>query len=502
MDNKNNFMHNRDKKILFPLLFLPCLMIRRVLDNDVWFLLNSGRYVMEYGIPHIEPFSIHENMEFVMQQWLTDVIFWNVYNNFGENGLFIIVMICYAVIIFLMYKLTMKISEGNFFVSFILTFLSSILIYSYMVTRPTIFTLVLVMIELNVLERYVIDENYKVLYVLPFLSLLMINLHAALWIILFILMIPYIINSFKLKIGFINNEGYPKTYLFMTVVVMLIVALINPYGIDAMTYLIRSTGNPNMMNIVEIQPPYINSFSGALIFMYIFIIVLIYLFFRNGKTTVRYFLLTLGTTYMVLSSIRNITYFAICSLFPISYYIKDFVLKSKINNHKSNIYIRVILIIILAVITSTGVYTNNMKYNTYSNYFELNETIDFIYENEDIEDITLYTGFNEGSLVQFRGIPTYIDPRAEVYFKKHNKKDEIFDEYFELRFGKSYYKDILDKYNFTHLLVEKGKMLEIYLNRDVDYKMIYENQKYILFKKVNSSSSSYLNRKKYVGVSI
>jgi hypothetical protein len=115
----------------------------------------------------------------------------------------------------------------------------------------------------------------------------------------------------------------------------------------------------------------------------------------------------------------------------------------------------------------------------------LNNAIDYIYENENISEVVLYTGFNEGSLVQFRGLPSYIDPRAEVYFKKHNNKEDIFNEYFDLKFGKVYYKDILDKYGFTHLIVSKGESLSTYLQRDSDYVIVYENDKYYLFKRLN-----------------
>ena len=61
------------------LVFLPCLFIMLQLNNDTWFLLNSGRYVLQHGIPTIEPFTLHQNFGFVMQQWLTAVIFWVVY---------------------------------------------------------------------------------------------------------------------------------------------------------------------------------------------------------------------------------------------------------------------------------------------------------------------------------------------------------------------------------------------------------------------------------------
>lgn len=482
MANKN--INANDKRILFLLLFLPCLLIRRVLDNDTWFLLNSGRYVMEHGIPHIEPFSIHENMEFVMQQWLTDVMFWNVYNRFGENGLYLIIFLCYGIIIFLMYKLTMKVSQENIFVSFIVTLLSSILVYTYMVARPTIFTLVIVMIELNLLEDYATYRNRNNLLLLPILSLLMINLHAALWPILFVIILPYVMDSFNLKIGPFDDDGYGSKYLFFSVLAMLAAAFVNPYGTDAMMYLIRSTGYPEMNNIVEIMPPSINNLSGVLIFLYITIVVFTYLLYRKGQTKVRYILLTAGTIYMVLSSIRNITYFSICALFPIAFYLKEFSLKESFNNNKKRKKIlRISLIVsIITIICITNFIMAKNK-NTYTKYLDLNNTIDYILNNEDISNIVVYTGFNDGAFVQFRGLSSYIDPRAEVYFEKHNKKEDIFNEYFDLQNGRVHYKKILDKYNFTHLIVSKNDILYAYLADDNDYDLIYSNEKYHLYKK-------------------
>jgi hypothetical protein len=471
-----------DKTILLILLFLPCLLIRRALDNDTWFLLNSGRFVMNNGIPHIEPFSIHGNMEFVMQQWLTDVFFWNIYNRVGELGLFLLVMICYALVILLLYKLSMNVSERNFFVSYSVTLLASILIYTYMVIRPTIITLVIVMIELNILEQYAKTGERRYLLILPLLSLLMINFHAALWPMLFVLILPYVIDSFKFKIRSICGEGFKKRYLFLSILAMIIVAFVNPYGVDAMLYLIKSAGYPYMKNIMELQPPNVSSFTGALIYAYIAFVALTYIFHRRGKTKVRYFLLTIGTILMVLFSVRNITYFALCSIFPLAYYLKDININYTKTNKENN-KLRIILIALILFTVMIGMYGNNLNYNTAKQYKDLNEAIDYIIDNEDISNIILYTGFNEGSLVQFRGLPTYIDPRAEVYFKTHNNKDDIFNEYFELRYGKVYYKDIMDKYNFTHLIVVKGELLDTYLQRDEDYVIIYENEKYNLFRK-------------------
>lgn len=484
MENRNilkNSSSKNDRLILILLLFIPCLLIRKGLDNDTWFLLNSGRYVMNHGIPSIEPFSIHQNMEFVMQQWLTDVIFWNTYEKFGENGLFIIITICYAIIIYLMYRLTMKVSNNNFFVSYIITMMSNILVYTYMVARPTALTLVVVMVELNLMENWVYEKNNKYLLILPLLSILMINLHAALWPVIFILILPYFLDSIKFKIFKFTNEGYDNKYLLLSVAAMFIFALINPYGIDAMTYLIRSIGYPYMNNIVEIMPPYINDFSGALIYAYVALIIFIYIFYRCGTSNVRYFLLTIGTIYMVLTSIRNITYFAVCSLFPIAYYLKDFEIVQRYKTKHANNCLRNILLITIIVLVVYSNHKIEVASKMDNGDENLNNMIDYILENEDISQIKLYTGFDEGSLVQFKGLKSYIDPRAEVYFKKHNKKDDIFNEYFDMLYGKVYYKDVLNKYKFTHLIVSKGDMLDTYLSNDEDYFVIYENEEYTLF---------------------
>ena len=67
--------------------FVGLLFIGTAINNDAWFLLNCGRYVESYGIPHIEPFTLHEGWHYVMQQWLIAIGLGNIYSAVGTAGL-------------------------------------------------------------------------------------------------------------------------------------------------------------------------------------------------------------------------------------------------------------------------------------------------------------------------------------------------------------------------------------------------------------------------------
>lgn len=80
---------NISKKTLFLYFNIPLILVLlfRVNYNDTWFLLNHGRYILNNGFPSIEPFTIHNNFSFIMQQWLSSVIFYLSYSILGKYGL-------------------------------------------------------------------------------------------------------------------------------------------------------------------------------------------------------------------------------------------------------------------------------------------------------------------------------------------------------------------------------------------------------------------------------
>ena len=61
--------------------------------TDIWFLFSHGRYVLNNGFPIVDILSMHEGLNFVMQQWLTAVIFFVIHNYLGKISFYIFLFI-------------------------------------------------------------------------------------------------------------------------------------------------------------------------------------------------------------------------------------------------------------------------------------------------------------------------------------------------------------------------------------------------------------------------
>lgn len=101
---------------------------------------------------------------------------------------------------------------------------------------------------------------------------------------------------------------------------------------------------------------------------------------------------------------------------------------------------------------------------------------DFLVDNYDESKIRLYINYDNGGYYQFRGIKTYIDPRAELFFKSNNGKADIFEEAVSIFEGVNFnYEKFLKKYNFTHLVVEASSLFNEYLKNSNDYELVFSS---------------------------
>ena len=466
--------YHPSKKMLFLYFNIPLILVLfwRVEYNDIWFLLNHGKYVLNNGFPSIEPFTIHQNFSFVMQQWLSSFIFYLSYSLLGKYGLLLLTLLVTGYIIFISYKLCMLLSDNRYGLSVLIsTIVTTLLAASFITSRPHIFTFAIIITEIYLLEKYIKEEDKRYLYPLPLLSLLEINLHASMFFMQFAFILPYLIDSFKYKIGPLKSSGYKKKPLFITVILMFLVGFINPYGINAITYIFSSYGNSYINEIVEeMLPVVITDSVGKVSFFLIFMIVSIYIFYRKNDIKPRYFYLLIGTIYLTLSSQKGLSYLIIGVILPLAYYLKPAFKKDTVKEKKKSysylLSSSCLVVISLLVVIGTDSMTFTYKFK---------EGVDYLLENNKASDITLYIGYAEGAYPEWKGIKCYIDPRAEIFLKGNNKQKDIMEEYYLLQIGNLDVNEFLEKYKFDYLLVIETDYLYNNMDDIENYKLVYEN---------------------------
>lgn len=465
--------------ILFIIPILFFVMENFVIDNDFWFTIAEGKYVLKNGFPHTVPFTIYNNLDFIYQSWGTGVIFYLIHKYFGLYGMLFFVTIVLIIITYFYYKLCMLVSNKNKMLSTIVTIITmTLLANTFITTRPQIFTYLNLILVLYIMELYAKTNNKKYLFVLPIISLIQINIHGMFFFMLFIFMLPYIVNAFKFNFKNSNQKKYDLKPIILIMIIMLLTGLINPYGIKNILYVFTSYGQKILNEtIIELVPL---SFSSSYDKIIIFIIFLVYfLYFKSKNIPIRYYLLLFGTTYLAFDCSRSIALFIIGALFPLSYLYKDKIINIDIERFIPLILKNIIVISFLIVPISSIIFIKRDFYP------ESREPIDYLVKNYNKENIKLYINFNDGSYAVYKEIKVNIDPRAEVYLKKNNHKSDIYDEYTKLGNNEIDYKDYINKYKFTHILVNEDDPMYNKLKKDsCGYTLIKKFNKYNLYAKL------------------
>lgn len=445
-------------------------------DNDMWWMMSTGRYILENKtFPKINPFIIHKDFNIIIEQPLLAILNYRIFSLFGVNGLR-----CLSGLFYIIDGILIYVWVGNYSNDKITKYFSLIIytwiILLYINTRPTIISLGIMLIELIILNK--VQNNYKkkyLLFWLLLLSIIEINIHSALWWMLFIIMFPYIIpNIFSKDVipQFIKNIK-----LYCPIMIgMFLAGFINPYGINNILFLFKSMNNTKLFQtILEMQNPTIIHPLGTVIVACIIIFV-IYLYnnIKDETINITTIYMTLGLLLLSIMYYRNF-YVLIIAILPIFCSLSP---KRAINVSKiEGVFINIIYIIVIGCILSEF---KNISFN-----IKTPEYINILNQyNKD--DIYLYNNFNEGGLLEWYGYKVYIDARPELFQKVINGKEDIADEYYDIStnsLNKNAIEDFINKYQFNFLLTDSYNTLYTYLACNNDYEIIFtDNEAYTLFK--------------------
>jgi len=500
---------NNQKFIKWFLIFISLFsigLIRKSFQNDTFYTIKIGELIFNNGIDMLDHFSFHQNLAYTYPHWLYDCFIYSIYYLGGFPAIYISSIILLLILIFLIFKTNRKITS-NISISAFATLVGALAISGFATARAQLISYLIFVLQIYFIESYLSGGKKKYLFALLFLSLILCNVHVAVWPFYFILYLPFIAehiialicSKIKLKkenkfTKFIKNKIIIEKnnrikYLYIIILLSLLTGLLTPIGLTPYTYLIKTMLGNSQSYILEHQmmtwldSPFTIIIVGEMIFLTII-----------SKIKLRDLFLVSGLALMSIISVRHLSLLAllgtICfartfTLFFETYNLKSDTVLIPFLLKKTPTIIAFTCVTIFAIITLT-IQSNNEYIK--SNEYPI-EAVKYIKQNIDINKIRLYNDYNFGSYLILENIPVFIDSRADLYTKQFSGFTyDIFDDYYYMA---SQYKQKFAEYQITHALMYK-KNTQLYHSLEVDpeYEVLYEDQNFILYEKKETNDLS------------
>lgn len=445
-------------KIVALFIFFSYLILcasYNVTGGDHLFHIKSGEYIVKHkSVPGQDIFSFTmEGKQWVNHEWLYQILIYKLYENFGFNGIFYLRIIIFSLAFFLLAAMILKI-DWMFGIP-LLFYGLEVSLRRFTVRPDTVSFLFLIIF----LIPFVFKKR-KILYLLPFIQILWVNIHG------FFFLGPSILALY-LILGNIKNKEFDRQFYNTVKTVFILTILgcfLTPQPIATILYPFKVlsqifSGNQKLFYkyIQELESPLRDFSKNYLFFSYLLVALIALVFFKN--LSLFYLGLYVAFALFSLNSTRNIYFFvpigiAICvNRYP---YIKDFFLKW-VFKEKGFFLLRIIFAVAVFIacinfpekiknsLEQREVYItyNDNKANIKSVFFSRDnsmypqELINFIQKVE--LPSRMYNSFNIGPMLIFNFFPgrkVFIDGLAEFYGQ------DFFAKYRNIGEGKE---DALDK---------------------------------------------------------
>lgn len=465
---------------LFSFMVTYFVLSIQVMDNDGWFILNNGRYILEHGIPYQNPFTWVEGLDIVLQQWLYSVFMYLVYQWLQVPGIFLVCCFLHLGCMALFCKIA-KLRQISYKDALVLGSVMFLFSSGFLSIRPTFITIFLLLWQVYVMERYRLDGKTWKLWQLIFISLLEINVHAAIWPFHFVMLLPYLVPPINnIFVMFKPKDYSAKPFIFL-IPLMAIVGLLNPYGIDGIKYVFLSYGKElKDAGIVELASPSFQD-SGLLYILLLGILLWWIAQHRKEELDAPFFYILCGTAIMGTMHLRNLVY----AYFGILLFLCEMR-----RCHKQNIKSMVCGNLMFAIFLGSmaflwiGISEKVNDYTQDDDLYSPVKAIAYLDEHED-KDVKIFTEFNNGAYFEWSGYRCFVDPRPELYFKKLNHKADVFQEYQELITTTEPEKidAFFNKYQCDYACVSKRSSLNLYFSMQHGWKPMINSKEYVLYQK-------------------
>ena len=510
------------------LIAIFCVCVTPVtFQNDTYYTIKIGELIKNNGIDMMDHFSWHENLSYTYPHWLYDFFTYLIYSIVGFKGVYIITCVLSAILGITIFLVNSKL------------------------TKSQLVTFILFIWELFFIEKFI--ENRKIGYGigLILISTLIANLHVATWPFFFVLFLPYIgeyliaivsdiiiykkckmlvikhkmkkaqkkndierlkelqiklqeqedknlkikdkrenkNNSYKLVIKRRENVKF----LIIIMIICAFTGLLTPLGDTPYTYLYKTMKGNTTQNISEHLPLTLINNTNAMCVLVIFLAILI---FTKTKIRLSDLFMLSGLCYLMFSTRRQFSIFVLICSVILTKFIVDLIntyTKKGIKEFEEafrNVLVVISLTVLIGLMSYDAVKPKLDDKFVDSKSYPV-EACDYILENIDLSKARFYNEYNYGSYMLFRGIPVFIDSRADLYAPEFsgNKDEDIFTDFINTSSVSKFYEDTFKKYNITHIITGKNSKTNMLITKthDKNYKEIYSDDKFVIYERLSAN---------------
>ncbi len=519
-------------------------------QNDTYYTIKIGEHIKQNGIDMQDPFSWHEDLKYTYPHWAYDLVTYIIYNAFGFTGIYITTCILSSILAITIFLTNKKLTK-NQIISFFVSIGAMYLLRSYIAARAQLVTFILFSLTIYYIEQFLETKKKRYAVGLIIIPIIIANAHTAVFPFYFILYLPYIAeyiiaclgerivyrkkqqkklknkikkieknqneqeklqelkeqlktleekidrikikrskqlqDPYKIKLRKNNNVKW----LILIMAICLLTGLLTPIGTTPYTYLFKTLQGNTTQNINEHLPLTLIKNTELMCTIIIFLSILI---FTKAKIRLSDLFMLGGITFLMFSSARQISMFAvICSVILtrlvvelIEIYSKeDFEKIDKKISSKAGILILTIAICSLSYYFAKDKFDD--KYVSTSTYPV--DACNYILQNIDLSTARFFNEYNYGSYLLFRGIPVFIDSRADLYAPEFSgKKQDIFMDFINTSNIGTYYEDTFKKYNITHVILYKNSKINMIITKSKDnhYIQLYSDKKFVVYQRIPS----------------
>ena len=534
--------------IILIAIFCVCIT-PRTLQNDTFYSIKIGELIKNNGIDMMDHFSWHENLSYTYPHWLYDFLTYFIYLIAGFKSIYIVTCILSALLGISVFLVNSKTTKSKP-ISFIITIGVMYALKPYIAARAQLVTFILFIWELYCIERFIENKKIRYAITLVIISTLIANLHVATWPFFFILFLPYVaeyiisvvsdiviykktkklVIKHKMKVAQKNNnierikelqiklneleEKNEKIkqkrkdtnknsykillnkndnvkFLIIVMVICAFTGLLSPTGDTPYTYLYKTMKGNTTENISEHQPLTLINNTEAICTLVILISILT---FTKTKIKLSDLFFVGGLCYLMFTSRRQFSMLVLIGSVVLGRLIVDMITRYSKNGLKDvDDVVKNNLVLVLLTILM-GIFSYNSIKPVLDDKFVSEKSYpvsacDFILENIDLGTAKFYNEYNYGSYMLFRGIPVFIDSRADLYAPEFsgNKDEDIFSDFINTSSISKYYEDTFEKYNITHVILGKKSKTNLIINKshDENYKEIYSDDNFVIYERIN-----------------